>query len=224
MTGRRLDVVNDITFTVIPGEAMYLLGRIVALSLKVGIRTRNQFFPRLQVVVSEPSAIQVTNIPLPSHSGGWRKYYRFPAEYLGMSEVSGEATEDCLGVKISDPTASTFTDRGYAKVFGGIFRIPDIASMAFGIPDAPQSTHVVRHTKSHRIFMAGDPSDMSALSFSEPNDPSIFKATSKMYPTTDDGEITGIATLLTLLWCFSGDPWVWRGLIRSLMPCGRKSL
>lgn len=207
-------VVNDITFTVIPGEGNVSPGTYYCFVTQGGYPHQESVLSKVvQVVVSEPSAIQVTNIPLPSRSGGWRKYYRFPAEYLGRSEVSGEAAEDCLGVMISDPTASTFTDASYTKVSDGIFRIPDIASMAFDIPDAPQSKHVVRHTKSHRIFMAGDPSNMSALSFSEPNDPSIFKATSKMYPTTDDGEITGIATFVdAVVVFFRRSVWVWRGL------------
>lgn len=80
-------------------------------------------------------------------------------------------------------------------------------------PPPPKCKFVVRHTKSNRVFMAGSEEDKSALYFSEPNDPSVVKQTSIMYPTTDDGEITGLATFVdAVLVFFRRSIWVWRGI------------
>ena len=116
-----------------------------------GIRTRNRFFQGCAGCCFGAERNPSDKHSSPKAGGGRRKYYRFPAEYLGRSEVSGEATLECLGVIISDPTASTFTDARYAKVSGGIFRIPDIASMAFGIPDAPRSKRCSSHKEPQDI-------------------------------------------------------------------------
>lgn len=61
--------------------------------------------------------------------------------------------------------------------------------------------------------MAGNSADKSALYFSEPNNPNIVKPTSVMYPATDDGPITGLATFVdAVVVFFNRSIWVWRGI------------
>lgn len=89
----------------------------------------------------------------------------------------------------------------------------NVSSLPVNIPLAPKCKYVVRHTKSNRIFMAGSEEDKAALYFSEPNDPSVVKQTSVMYPATDDGPITGLATFVdAVVVLFKRSLWVWRGI------------
>ena len=88
-----------------------------------------------------------------------------------------------------------------------------IGDLPVNIPPAPKCSFIVRHTKSNRIYMAGNPSDRSCLYFSEPNNPSVVKNTSRMYPTNDDGPVTGLATFVdAVVVFFKRSVWVWRGL------------
>lgn len=74
-------------------------------------------------------------------------------------------------------------------------------------------TFAVRHSKSCRIFVAGDGQDRAALFYSEFNDPTFFKGTSKVYPTTGDGPITGLAVFGdAVLVFFANSVWIWRGI------------
>jgi hypothetical protein len=64
-----------------------------------------------------------------------------------------------------------------------------------------------------RFFCAGNPTDKAALYFSEPGAPDFFKETSKMYPTTGDGPITGLTIFGdAVMVFFKHSIWIWRGM------------
>lgn len=70
----------------------------------------------------------------------------------------------------------------------------------------------VWHPKSMRVFAALDPEDKAALYYSEPNDPTYFKQTSKLYPTTGDGPVTGLAIFGDAMLAFyNNSVWAWKG-------------
>jgi len=72
---------------------------------------------------------------------------------------------------------------------------------------------LVHHPKSLRFFAAGDANDKAALYYSEPNDPTYFKATSKLYPAKAEGPITGLAVFGTAVVVFyQNGAWVWKGV------------
>lgn len=69
------------------------------------------------------------------------------------------------------------------------------------------------HTKSLRIFAAGDYNGQQALYYSEPSDPTFFKKTSIVFPNTSEGVITGLTQLLdTVLVGYSHAWWGWTGI------------
>lgn len=71
----------------------------------------------------------------------------------------------------------------------------------------------IRHTKSQRMFFAGNPDKQAALYYSEPGDPGFVKETSVMFPSTGDGPITGLALFVdAVLVFFRHSVWVWRGI------------
>ena len=71
---------------------------------------------------------------------------------------------------------------------------------------------VVRHPNSYRIFAAGDSQNPKAWYFSEPNDPTYFKETNVLHPTTGDGPVQGLAVFGDALVVFYRHSlWVWRG-------------
>lgn len=68
------------------------------------------------------------------------------------------------------------------------------------------------HPASYRVFAAGDSENPTALYYSEPAKPNFFKATSKLYPTTSEGRITGLRVLLkSLLVSYQNTFRVWDG-------------
>jgi hypothetical protein len=72
---------------------------------------------------------------------------------------------------------------------------------------------LVRHPKSSRIFAAGNAADQAALYFSQYGDPTYFKGSSVLYPTTGDGPVTGLSVFgdAVVVW-FAHSVWVWRGI------------
>jgi|GEM_PF-2761180 len=71
----------------------------------------------------------------------------------------------------------------------------------------------VWHLKSQKIFAAGDPNDRAALYFSEAGDPSYFKGTSILYPTTGDGPIKALKEYgEAMAVAFQGDWWAYKGV------------
>ena len=70
----------------------------------------------------------------------------------------------------------------------------------------------VWHPNSMRVFAAGDPQDRAALYYSEPNDPTYFKSTNKLYPTTGDGPVYGLAIFSDAMLAFyRRSVWGWKG-------------
>lgn len=69
------------------------------------------------------------------------------------------------------------------------------------------------HPKSQRIFAAKDANDRAALYYSEIGDPAYFKSTSKLYPTTGDGPVYGLALFGdAMLAIYQGSEWAWKGV------------
>lgn len=69
------------------------------------------------------------------------------------------------------------------------------------------------HPHSQRIFAAGDYQDKTALYFSEPNDPTYFKNTSKLYPVSGEGPITAIVNFGDAVVAFyQRGVYAWQGL------------
>lgn len=73
--------------------------------------------------------------------------------------------------------------------------------------------YILYHTASARFFAAGNPDDVAALYFSEPNDPYTWKITSILYPSSNEGPVTGLSILgdAVLVW-YRHTVWVWRGI------------
>lgn len=68
------------------------------------------------------------------------------------------------------------------------------------------------HPKSFRIFAAVDAGDRAALYYSETNDPSYFKTTSKLYPTTSDGPVVDLDLFgEAMLTIYQNSIWAWKG-------------
>ncbi|MEW6045009.1 MAG: hypothetical protein AB1609_00770 [Bacillota bacterium] len=68
------------------------------------------------------------------------------------------------------------------------------------------------HPKSFRVFATGDPNDRAALYYSQPNDPTYFKNTSKLYPTTQDGPAHGLGMFgNALMPLYRNSAWAWKG-------------
>ncbi len=64
-----------------------------------------------------------------------------------------------------------------------------------------------------RIYAIGDRNDKSALYYSEANDPTYFKATSKLYPTTGDGPAIGVTSFgKGVLALYQNSIWAWGGV------------
>lgn len=73
--------------------------------------------------------------------------------------------------------------------------------------------YLLWHPKSFRIFAAGDSSDKAALYYSEPNDPTFFKSTSKLYPTTGDGPVQMLSMLSdAVIVYYTNSDWVYKGV------------
>lgn len=69
------------------------------------------------------------------------------------------------------------------------------------------------HPKSQRIFAARDSSDMTALYYSEYGDPTYFKGTSKLYPTTGDGPVNALSYFgEAMIVFYNNSEWVWKGV------------
>lgn len=73
-------------------------------------------------------------------------------------------------------------------------------------------TMFVQHPTSLRIFAAGNPDDPLSLYYSEPNDITYFKSSSKLYPTNSEGEITGLSAVLEdVLVSYNNSWWHFKG-------------
>lgn len=81
------------------------------------------------------------------------------------------------------------------------------------IDPVKRCTMLVWHPKSMRFFAAGDPQHRSTLYYSEPNDPTLWKGTSRLVPAQADGPITALVLLAdAVLVFFKNSIWVWRGI------------
>lgn len=69
------------------------------------------------------------------------------------------------------------------------------------------------HPKSMRVFATKDPNDPTALYYSQSGDPTFFKSTSKLFPTTGDGPTYGLTVFgdSTIVW-YQTSAWAWKGV------------
>lgn len=73
--------------------------------------------------------------------------------------------------------------------------------------------YAVYHSKSNRIFFAGDSEEQPAVYYSEYNNPEYVKAISVVYPTRADGPVKGLAVLMdALIVGYRFSNWVWMGI------------
>lgn len=69
------------------------------------------------------------------------------------------------------------------------------------------------HPNSYRIFAAGDRDDRTVLYYSEYNDPTYFKNTSRLYPVTGDGPINAIIAFGDAVLAFyQRSVYAWKGI------------
>jgi hypothetical protein len=67
--------------------------------------------------------------------------------------------------------------------------------------------------RSYRFFAAGNSDDPGALYYSEPNDPTAWKNTSKLYPSRAEGAVTALALFAHAMVVFFADGlWLWKGI------------
>jgi hypothetical protein len=70
----------------------------------------------------------------------------------------------------------------------------------------------VWHPTSHRIFATGNASDRAALYYSEKDDPTYFKSTSEVYPTTGDGPVYALTLDAdAVVPIYANSFWAWTG-------------
>lgn len=69
------------------------------------------------------------------------------------------------------------------------------------------------HSKSARIFFAGDSQEQPAVYYSEFNDPTFVQGTSVVYPTRADGPVKGLSVLMdAIIVGYRYSNWIWRGM------------
>ncbi len=134
-------------------------------------------------------------------SGATAYIDQIDAGKLGVSQVVGifEQDETITG-KITGATAK-------------ISYIDPSVDERNNLSNIKKCKYIVRHPKSFRLFFCGNPDDVSAVYFSEPNDPTFVMETSVVYPTANEGSAMGFKVLMDALIVFYRyGAWVWRGV------------
>lgn len=91
--------------------------------------------------------------------------------------------------------------------------LPQIFFPTEKINPVDKCSMLVYYPKGYRFFAAGFGDNTSALFYSEPNDPTTWKATSFVVPSEADGPVTGLQLFGdALLVFFRHAVWVWRGI------------
>lgn len=122
-------------------------------------------------------------------------------EYLGVSDVLGKfELEDTITGETSGATATiNYLEPGVDE--------------ENSLSDIKKCKFIIRHPKSFRVFFAGNPEDISAVYFSEYNDPVFVRGSSRVYPSTSEGRAMGFKMLMDALIVFYRyGAWVWRGV------------
>jgi hypothetical protein len=69
------------------------------------------------------------------------------------------------------------------------------------------------HPRNMRIYAAGNPDAADTLYYSEPNDPTYWKSSSRLVPTGGDGAVTALKMFAHALLVFYSDSvWSWKGI------------
>lgn len=139
-----------------------------------------------------------------------------------LARIAEDGTRTNLQALAGNHVAHFFLQDKLYFIDGAEYRVYDGTTVTAVVPKSDPTNDLapirrckfaVRHPKSFRIFTAGNPDDKAALYYSEPNDPTFFKQTSKLYPTTGDGPITGLALFGDAVMVFyQHSIWVWRGI------------
>ncbi len=83
----------------------------------------------------------------------------------------------------------------------------------YGLDRIRKCTFLLWNPRNYRFYAAGNPDDASALYYSEPNEPTKWTTTDRLYPSQAEGPITALTLFAHALMVFFTDSvWVWRGI------------
>lgn len=138
-----------------------------------------------------------------------------------LARIADDGTKTDLQALNRNQLGYFFLQDKFYFVDGSEYRVYDGTTVSAVTPDSSQDNDLAPikrckfmmwHPKSYRIFAAGDSQDKAALYFSESNKANYFKNTSKLYPTTADGPVTGLALFGdALLVFYQNSIWAWKG-------------
>ena len=136
---------------------------------------------------------------------------------VSLTALSYAVNDATLNISINNGTCAGLTaDTTSSDTTDGIPMLAEVTpNEGAGNDLAPikRCRKFIWHPKSLRIFAAGDPTDMTALYYSESSDPTYFKVISKLYPSTADGPINSLSLFGTAMVAiyFNGG-WAWKGV------------
>jgi hypothetical protein len=149
------------------------------------------------VTISDKASIEITNIPTGPAGTVKVRIYR---------TTDGSDWYKYLA-EVSNGTAS-YTDTIHDEDLGS-----DTLPENLDLTAIKRCKHFWRHSKSFRIFAAGDPQYPEALYWMEPNQPGKHKETSVLFPVTGEGPILGLYEFMdALIVAYKKGFWVWRGI------------
>lgn len=121
--------------------------------------------------------------------------------YLGLSSIIGDWKE------VTSVTGET------SHAYGEVVYIDDGVNETNSLSDIKKCRYMIRHPKSFRVFFTGNPDDISAVYYSEYNNPTFVREYSRVYPSTSEGLAMGFKVIMdALLVFFRYGAWVWRGV------------
>lgn len=125
----------------------------------------------------------------------------------------------------NDETFNIAFDEGTANVDEVFFTIKEFGAPAGSCKPVVANTDATNDLSSikkcrnfvwnpvnFRVFATGNPDDVSAVYYSEGNDPTFFKATNKVYPTRGEGACIGLSNFSTgIVVEYENAIWAWTG-------------
>ncbi len=152
-------------------------------------------------IANVSGVFQVSEEIMGSNSGSIAVIDQIDDRGLGVSNV--------VGIFEQDETITGNTSGATATIS---YLEPGVDERNY-LENIKKCKYIVRHPKSFRVFYTGNSDDVSAVYFSEPNDPTYVKETSVIYPTSNEGKAMGFKVLMDALMVFYRcGVWVWRGI------------
>lgn len=152
--------------------------------------------PEATATVTSKAQFDWSGIPIGDANCVSRKLYRTAAD--------GEVFK--LVTTLIDNTTTTYTDTTADGDLGADY--DDLNDLA----PIKKCTLLKRHPTSGRFFAGGNPDDIMALYWSEPNAPGVWKAISLYYPTTAGGRMLNIDMFdKAVVVQYENGPYVWKG-------------